>query len=172
MNYKELFRAQLLRKKESVTCLLSIDNDKFSSGPAIGCFKINSQYDDQYIVYYVDERDRIEDVKVHYNPKDAYSDLANRLGFTFETENIVDYAKLFMEQLSKQPKEVQKLCSLYAGNYLFNPIPYLNGCFQSEEQWIVYKYDENCVFESIKIFSDPEEAYSLLAKQLGFTFEI
>lgn len=168
MNYKELFRAQVLQQNESIRHLCRIDSDNFTPGPANGCFKAG----DQWVVYDSDERDHIEDVKVYYDPKDAYSDLANRLGFTFETENIVDYAKLFMEQLSKQPKEVQKLCSLYAGNYLFNPIPYLNGCFQSEEQWIVYKYDENCVFESIKIFSDPEEAYSLLAKQLGFTFEI
>lgn len=84
MNYKELFRAQLLQQNEHIKYLCRIDNDNFCSGPAIECFKIDNQYDDQYIVYDVDERDHIEDVKVHYNPKKAYSDLAKQLGFTFE----------------------------------------------------------------------------------------
>lgn len=168
MNYKELFRAQLLRQSGFAQTHCCIDMNKFSSRNLSGCFKL----DDQYIVYDMDEHSHLQDVRIYHNPKDAYSNLAKRLGFTFELENVVDYMELFKEQLLKQPLEVQKLCSIYADNYYSLPIPHLSGCFQAEGQWIVYKYNEKGYLGSVKVFSNPNEAYSLLAKQLGFTFEI
>lgn len=168
MNYKELFRAQVLRQSEFAQTHCCIDMDKFSIYNKSGCFKL----DDQYIVYDVDEHSHLQDVRIYHDPKEAYSNLAKRLGFTFKPEPVVDYVELFKEQLLKQPLEVQKLCSIYADNYYSLPIPHLSGCFQAEGQWIVYKYNEKGYLGSVKVFSNPNEAYSLLAKQLGFTFEI